>query len=79
MTIKVLRKPTGIPFASVSTAPGVTDAGVSQVTAFILADNGPARDVVARLNLSTKEARDLAAQLIANADAADALTKAVRP
>lgn len=57
--------------ASVATAPGVTDLGASQVTAFIQAHDTYSKSVLATLSLSTKEARELGARLIKTADDAD--------
>lgn len=75
MYIKTIKKVSGIPTATVAVSPGKTDAGTAQVTAFLSSHAGVDNDVVASLRLSPAEARDLAARLVASADAADAMVK----
>lgn len=74
MKLRVRAKPEGIPNANVTSAPGVTNLGAPQVTAYIAAlDAFQIPDIVAHLVLSTSEARELAARLTKAAGEADAL------
>lgn len=58
-------------FGMVATAPGVTPLGVPQVTCWVRARDTHEDLVIAILSLSAAEARDLAAHLTKNADAAE--------
>jgi len=77
MTIKVLKKPTGIPFAKAAVSPGVNPMGAATVLAHLSAvDAHGMSDVCALLGLSSAEARDIAARFVRAADEADALAAA---
>lgn len=74
MFVKTPAKVSGIPSAHVAVSPGVTDHGMPQVTALISAiDAYDFPTVVASLRMSSAEAREVAARLLRDADAADRL------
>lgn len=77
MFVKTPAKVSGIPSARVAVSPGVTDYGMPQVTALISAvDTYDMPTVVASLRMSSAEAREVAARLLRDADAADCLRDA---
>jgi len=77
-TVRIVnRKLSGAPWAEIATSPAKTDLGASQVQVIIRSIGvGNERDcasVAATMTMSAAKARELAAQLIASADKADAL------
>ena len=75
MAVRIVnRKLTGVPWATIATAPGKTDLGAAQVQVIVNAlDSYDIASVVATLTMSSAKARELVAQLVASADKADAL------
>lgn len=77
MFVKTPAKVSGVPSACVAVSPGVTDQGMPQVTALISAiDAHDFPVMVASLRMSSAEAREIAASLLRDADAADRMAKA---